>query len=93
MYTAERCLAACTQARPHLLVTDLTLPDMDGGELIRRLRDAHPKLPILAISGASDDVLQSAWQNGADWVMRKPIVPVILLETAAYLIGGHVPQA
>jgi CheY-like chemotaxis protein len=74
-------------------VTDLTLPDMDGGELIRRLRDAHPKLPILAISGASDDVLQSAWQNGADWVMRKPIVPVILLETAAYLIGGHVPQA
>ena len=89
VHTAATCLAACAQAWPHLLVTDLNLPDMDGCELIRQMRSARPTLPILAISGASDDVLQAAQQCGADRVIRKPVTPAVLRAAAADLLTLH----
>ena len=70
-------------------MTDLTLPDMDGCTLIRRLRLACPTLPILAVSGANDDVLQAAWESGADRVMAKPVDPVLLQSVAVHLIITH----
>lgn len=93
VHTAETCLAACAQAWPQLIVTDLTLPDMDGCTLIRRLRLAYPTLPILAISGANDDVLQAAWESGADRVMAKPLDPGLLQSVAAHLIAAYSASA
>jgi len=93
VHTAQDCFAACRASSPHLLVTDLHLPDMDGSEMIQQLRQAQPALPIIAISGDSDEVLQAAWLNGANWVMRKPIVPGMLLETARHLITSRAPPA
>ena len=91
VYTATDCRAACERDWPALLVTDISLPDFDGCELIRQLRAVCPKLPILAISGGTDDVLQAAWDSGADWVLRKPIVPALMVETADYLLSMHNP--
>lgn len=34
-----------------LLLTDLLLPGMDGNELVRRAKEAHPGLPTLVVSG------------------------------------------
>jgi CheY-like chemotaxis protein len=44
---------AALAAPPDLVVTDITMPVMDGLELIRRLRDdpATAHIPILAVSG------------------------------------------
>jgi CheY-like chemotaxis protein len=46
-------LAAVRASPPDLLVTDMTMPVMDGRALIRRLRDdpATAHIPILAVSG------------------------------------------
>jgi len=93
VYTAAACLAACTRDWPHLLLTDLNLPDMDGCALIRQLRAAHPTLPIMAISGAGDEMLQAARRSGADWVMCKPVAPGVLQEAAAYLLATHTEPA
>lgn len=48
--------AAEALARAHgvdldLLITDLNLPDIDGGTLARRLCETDPDLPVLVISG------------------------------------------
>lgn len=43
-----------------LLVTDLSMPGMDGRELARRLREKNPSLPILFISGWSPEVADPA---------------------------------
>ncbi len=88
VHTAADCLAACAQSWPHLVVTDLTLSDMDGCALIRRLRIARPTLPILALSGSGDDLLRAGWQSGADRVLSKPIAPALLLSTTAHLIAA-----
>jgi DNA-binding response OmpR family regulator len=39
--TAEEALRLCRHQRPDLLVVDLELPDGEGPELLRRIREAH----------------------------------------------------
>src|SRR5512140_2650507 len=47
---AEALRLAHTTAAIHLLLTDLVLPEVDGLELTRRLREVHPKIPVLMVS-------------------------------------------
>jgi len=58
--------------RPDLVVLDLGLPDMDGVEVIRRLRDWTP-VPIVVLSGRSDSRDKiDALDAGADDYVTKP---------------------
>jgi len=36
----------------HLLITDFSMPEVDGLELTRRVRAVHPKIPVLMVSGS-----------------------------------------
>lgn len=49
--TAARGLAAAKSLKPHLVIVDLRLPDMDGLELSRTLRLSGP-LPVLLLTAA-----------------------------------------
>lgn len=59
-----------------LVVTDLFMPEFDGLEVIRTIRDCCDHLPIVAISGGSAyvtfDCLPIARLLGADSVLCKP---------------------
>ena len=67
------------QSRPYaLLITDLWMPNVDGIDLLKRLRTINPKLPVIAISGGAPGrapidysvALATTW--GADVVLHKP---------------------
>ena len=45
----------------HLLITDFSMPEVDGLELTRRFRLVHPKIPVLMVSGSLPPI-----QNRAD---------------------------
>ena len=53
---AENAAEALRLAREasaiHLLITDLSMPEVDGLELTRRFRKVHPKTPVLMVSGS-----------------------------------------
>lgn len=60
--------------RPHLLLLDLSLPDLPGAEVIRRIR-AHEewrKVKIALVSGW-DGLEQRRKELGADAILRKPV--------------------
>lgn len=66
------------QERPDLVITDLYMPEKEGLETIRELRQADEKIRILAISGGSlninvDEMLETAEMFGADDIMAKPL--------------------
>ena len=39
------------ETKPDLVITDIKMPDMDGYTLLTKLRECHPNLPVLALSG------------------------------------------
>lgn len=43
--TGAEAMAQLQVARPDVLVLDMRLPDTDGVDLLRRLRDEHPGIP------------------------------------------------
>lgn len=57
-----------------LLITDIMMPDMDGFELIKSLRDADYSLPILVITAktAMSD-MKTSFTTGADDYITKPV--------------------
>lgn len=79
-----------TQHRSALAIVDLGMPDGDGVELIRRIKRAKPRLPILAISGDAGELpsavhLLIAEVYGADATIAKPIGRIELLRAVAQL--------
>lgn len=43
-------LAKLTQLKPDLVVLDVEMPDMDGLETLKALRQTHPRLPVIMFS-------------------------------------------
>ncbi len=54
-----------------LVVTDFRMPDMDGIELISRLRAQRPQLPVILISGFVDVLGLDEQTTGANTVIMK----------------------
>lgn len=65
-------LMAVTSHNPDIVLLDLGLPDLDGVEVIKRIR-TWSNLPILVISARSDDADKiEALDHGADDYLTKP---------------------
>lgn len=70
--TASQALAVVQEFTPDVIVLDLGLPDIDGMELIRRLRRSTD-VPIVVLSGRSESVDKvDALDLGADDYVTKP---------------------
>ena len=68
-----KALAAIRNGPPDLLILDLTLPDIDGIQLCRRLREQQLNFPVIMLTardGLSDKVL--GLECGADDYVVKP---------------------
>ncbi len=59
-------------ASVELVLLDLQMPDMDGAEVLRALKQKHPSLRVLMMSGRARDDLQRYLHSGADAVLKKP---------------------
>jgi len=82
---AERHIA---QAQPpELVITDIFMPNVEGIELILRLRHDFPHMPCLAISGGGRtrnlEFLDLARKAGARATLTKPIRPADLRQAVA----------
>jgi two-component system KDP operon response regulator KdpE len=70
--TGRRAIAEATAGPPDLVILDLGLPDIDGAEVIRRLRE-RSTVPIIVLSGrTSGGDKVAALDAGADDYITKP---------------------
>ena len=68
----KEALAAAVAIRPDLIILDLGLPDMDGVEVLRRLRE-WTQVPIIILSVRDrEDEKVTALDSGADDYVTKP---------------------
>jgi PAS domain S-box-containing protein len=70
-----------------LAILDIILPGMNGTELAARIRTNCPDLPVLFLSGYSDDVLKSKGINSV--YLHKPVHPVQLLQQVRNLLDKY----
>jgi CheY-like chemotaxis protein len=64
------------------------MPDMDGFELIRSLRQSHSNLPILAMPGAPSDLLTGGMAPGVVGALQKPFTPDDLQAMVDKILGS-----
>lgn len=68
---ALRLIKAC---KPQILITDIRMPEMDGIELIRDIRNLNADMKIIILSGYSDYAfLKEAIKLGVESYLLKPI--------------------
>lgn len=98
---AEDALAHLAESSADLFITDVFMPEKEGLETIRELKQSHPGLPVIAVSGGGDGMLSDkdgflriAAAFGARAVVGKPFRAKMLLEAAATALScGAGPSA
>ena len=80
-------LEKLAEFRAHVLVTDLSMPRMDGFELLRQLsvQGHSPASIVLTAFGSMENAIKTVHDLGAFWFLEKPIQPTalkVLLERA-----------
>lgn len=76
---------------PDLMVLDLKMPGMDGMEVLRHVRRAHPGIHVIMLTGhGSEKDAETAWTLGVFDYLQKPVDIAVLvssLKRAAQLKG------
>jgi excisionase family DNA binding protein len=83
-------LAALEEEPPDLILLDVMMPEMDGWEMLRRVRERHgvEAIPVIMFSGKVDEGSASeATSRGARGFIGKPFDPQQLIESTKQLLG------
>jgi two-component system cell cycle sensor histidine kinase/response regulator CckA len=75
--------------RPDLLLTDVIMPDTNGVEFARVMRERHPMLPIIFMSGYHDlSDVSPAEGASCGRLLQKPVSPEALLQAVHESLGS-----
>ncbi len=75
--------------RPDLLLTDVIMPDTNGVEFARVMRERHPMLPIIFMSGYHDlSDVSPADGPSCGRLLQKPVSPEALLQAVHESLGS-----
>ena len=74
--TGEEALACSQAIGPALVLLDIGLPDVNGLEVFKRLRERAPELPVVFLTARSDEIDRVVGlELGADDYIAKPFSP------------------
>lgn len=64
----------CVRLKPHIIITDIRMPEMDGLELIEKLSQILPEIKVIVVSGFGEFAYaQKALHYGAVGYLLKPL--------------------
>lgn len=77
-----------------LVVTDVVMPSMSGGELAARLEETNPDLAVLFVSGYTDDVIvRRGLLDASASFLQKPFTATSLARAVRDALDARVPAA
>ncbi len=87
--SGEEAIELCKAQEPDLVVLDIEMPDMDGIQTCRKLREWSQVPVIFATGHESLDEHLRAYDAGGNDIVTKPVHSEILLRKAALVIRQH----
>ncbi|MGO9155317.1 response regulator transcription factor [Mycobacterium sp.] len=80
-------IAAARTQRPDVVVLDVMLPDMSGLDVLHKLREEHPQLPVLLLTAkdAVEDRIAGLTAGGDDYVTKPFSIEEVVLRLRALL--------
>jgi two-component system response regulator MtrA len=85
-----QALASVTERKPDLAVLDISMPEVDGLEVLRRLRAdrATSELPVVLLSARAQEAdVRLGFELGASAYVKKPFSPRELADRVAELLS------
>src|SRR3954452_15678224 len=88
--TGEQALLAVRERPPDLVLLDINLPDIDGFEICRQIKNnpETERVPVMFLSAArlADLDVVASLEHGGDNYLREPIEPAVLIATVRALL-------
>jgi DNA-binding response OmpR family regulator len=93
-YDGQEALQYLETETPDLIILDLMLPDMDGFEILGRIREQRKfdQVPVLILSAKADpNSIRQGLEIGADGYVTKPYIANSLIDRVRLLlsVGRH----
>ncbi len=92
-FTIESCdngvaaLKLMERQRPDVVVTDMQMPDMDGLELVKQIRQTYPQVPVILLTGhGSETLAANALKQGAAGYVPKGHSQELLRDTVWHVL-------
>jgi DNA-binding NtrC family response regulator len=86
----ESCLAGLGSVLPSVICLDVTLPGLNGLEILQRIKEHHRHLPVIMLTAnATIDTVVSAMQLGSYDYLVKPVDRTKLLTTIKNAVGHY----
>lgn len=79
------------QEKPSLILLDNRLPDGFGIDFLPFLKEKHPSVKVIMISGVDAAAQDVALENGADAFLEKPFTKAQLHQTVTELLDREEP--
>ncbi len=75
--SGEQALSLCVQVEPDVILMDMVMPEMDGAEATRLIRQRHPQAQIIALTVFQEgDLVERAIKAGAiSYLLKKVTAP------------------
>ena len=88
--SAAKALDLITKLKPDLVVTDLSLKDSSGLELMRNIKAQFPKMPVLVVSSHDESIYaEIAFRAGAlGYLMKQEALEKIITAVRRVLSGA-----
>lgn len=79
----QEALEIIEKDRPHIIISDIVMPQVDGIEFTKIVQEKYPQIQIVILSSYSDfEYVRSSFQNGAvDYVLKPSLKPLDFLDT------------
>lgn len=92
--SASECLRALEDGAPRVLVSDIRMPGENGIELLSRVKELCPELPVIIMTAFSDlESAVSAFQGGAFEYLPKPFDLLQVVELIRRAMQERAPDA
>lgn len=87
---AQEAITLAQENAPHIVFTDIEMPEMNGREIMKRIRKNNDKIKFVAITAHEPSIMPQLRSEGFDACLFKPFSVQILAATICQLTGRMV---